>query len=457
MNWVNPLIWPHIDNAMIAEGRPWSRAAIVRRLQNQDPDMFATLRPQRISDWRDHSYKDGFRWKDSHLVAVARGNSAPAPSPKGSVLVSKLIFTFASVAQDRLQSSHPQLSTTIQLHLKSLRAAGVALQVGSIRGYMVGVIKHKAPEIFIQKNRSGKPYELSSSSVRRFLREELGWSPRRSTRPAQKFPPNVDTVLLKAFFRFACLIRDEAIPPCCIVNADQTQVVYSAGSGSTWNRTGERQVSVLGADEKRAFTLMVGVAMSGHLLPPQAIYAGKTTRSVPDSLSPGYARSCELGFRFLPSMKSTYWSTLSTMQLYISEHLAPFFLEQIRTNNLPDGQRCVFQIDCWSVHRSAEFRAWMSTHYPWIILQYVPGGCTGLFQACDVGIQRILKLAIRHACHEDIVEETLELLEAHVPASEIVNDSTLKTLRDRSVRWILAGYDAVNDVNLIQKVCHLTS
>ena len=35
--------------------------------------------------------------------------------------------------------------------------------------------------------------------------------------------------------------------------------------------------------------------------------------------------------------------------------------------------------------------------YPWIQIHYIPANCTGLFQACDVGIQRVLKLAIKHS------------------------------------------------------------
>ncbi|KAG9122905.1 hypothetical protein FRC07_000524, partial [Ceratobasidium sp. 392] len=438
INWSHPLLWGRINDAVVAEGFPWSPLGIVRRLQHQDPVAYANLAPQRISSWRDPNFPHEFRWKESCLQVAARGYSATVPSSKGSVL-----------------SSHPRLSTIIQLHLRSLRAAGVALQLGGIRGFMVGLIEHEAPELFTQPTQCGKPFKLSDSSVRRFLHEELGWSLRRATRAAQKTPSNVGSVLRRAFLRLACLVRDEDIPPCCIVNSDQTQVVYSTGSGSSWSKTGERQVSIIGADEKRAFTLMVGVSLSGKVLPLQAIYAGKTTRSVPDPSSPGFERAHNLGFDFVPSLKGTYWSTLATMQSYVTDHLAPFFLEQIRTHNLPPSQRCTWQIDCWSLHRCALFRDWMKLNYPWIALQYVPGGCTGLFQACDVGIQRVLKLAIRSACHQDIVNETLELLQSGTPPSEVVNDTTLKTLRNHSVRWILEGYDAVNDEDLVKKAFRL--
>jgi hypothetical protein len=333
----------------------------------------------------------------------------------------------------------------------------VALDLATVRGYMVGVIQHQIPDAFTRTDKAGKVFKCSDSFVRAFLHKCLGWSVRKATRAAQKLPPDVNAVLLHSFLRLACVIRDEDIPPSCIVNADQTQVIYNMGSHSTWSPTGERQVHVLGVEEKRAFTLLVAASLSGDMLPFQAIYTGKTTRSIPDQTAPGFARAANLGFLLEYSNTSSYWSTQATMRSFVSKILAPYFRAQIALHCLPISQRCIFQIDCWSVHRSSEFRSWMATMYPWIIIQYIPGGCTGLFQACDVGLQRILKLAIRHASHIDIVQETVAALEDGTAPEDIVNDHTLKTLRDRSLNWILAGYDAINQAQVVQKVCDFQS
>jgi hypothetical protein len=45
------------------------------------------------------------------------------------------------------------------------------------------------------------------------------------------------------------VIRDEVIPPCRIVNADQTKVVNtSMGSDVSWAPIGDRQVLVVGTE-----------------------------------------------------------------------------------------------------------------------------------------------------------------------------------------------------------------
>lgn len=87
----------------------------------------------------------------------------------------------------------------------------------------------------------------------------------------------------------------------------------------------------------------------------------------------------------------------------------------------------------------------MMNYYPWILLNYLPGGCTGLGQPCDVGIQRPLKHAIRRAAHKHVVDETFQKLRQGEKASDIKLDKSIKVLRDRSVEWLVKGYEAIND------------
>ncbi|KAG8720050.1 hypothetical protein FRC09_010184 [Ceratobasidium sp. 395] len=250
----------------------------------------------------------------------------------------------------------------------------------------------------------------------------------------------------------ACTVHDEAVPECCIVNADQTQVVYNSSDQKTWNATGERQIPVVGIEDKRAFTLLVSASLAGDVLPFQAIYTGKTKRSVPDSNSPGYSEAIELGFLLDYSNSDNYRSTFETMQRWVSKILVPYFVSQREKHGLPLSQRCILQIDCWSVHRSERFLTWMADNYPWTDIKFVPAGCTGLFQACDVDIQRILKVAIQNTAHADIVAETVGVLGTGVKPEHVVNDQSLATLRRWSVNWILQGFHAINRPDVIKKV-----
>lgn len=317
---------------------------------------------------------------------------------------------------------------------------------------MVGVIQHFIPDAFLRTDSLSRTFRCSNQFVRQFLHKELGWTIRKTTQAAQKYPPDVDIVLCKAFLRFACVVRDEEIPSCCIVNADQTQVVYNPGDQRTWNIAGEQQIRVVGAEDKRAFTLLVAVSNSGLLLPFQAIFTGRSSRSLPTSDAPGFSESQQLNILYHYSDTDTYWSTFQTMKLWVKHILVPYFMSQRAHHNLPVNQRCILQIDCWSVHRSARFLDWMAEEYPWIIVLFVPGGCTGLFQACDVGLQRILKLAIARRAHADVVVETVNALQSGTAPEQVVNDQGIGTLRNRSVSWMIEGYHAINRSELIKKV-----
>ncbi|KZO97062.1 hypothetical protein CALVIDRAFT_457934, partial [Calocera viscosa TUFC12733] len=96
----------------------------------------------------------------------------------------------------------------------------------------------------------------------------------------------------------------------------------------------------------------------------------------------------------------------------------------------------IWLIDCWSIHRSESFRGWLFSVYPWILLQFVPGGCTGVTQPADTGMQRPLKNIIRKAALEDVVHETQQKLQAGIAPEELRVDVTIATLCNRTVAWL---------------------
>ncbi|KAJ6558715.1 hypothetical protein B0H10DRAFT_1846509 [Mycena sp. CBHHK59/15] len=87
----------------------------------------------------------------------------------------------------------------------------------------------------------------------------------------------------------------------------------------------------------------------------------------------------------------------------------------------------------------------MKRHHPNIIVLFVPGGCTSVWQPLDISIQRLLKLSIKRSAHRDIVNEALGQIKAGKAAHEIRLDTTVGTLRDRSVGWIVQVIHDVSD------------
>jgi hypothetical protein len=315
---------------------------------------------------------------------------------------------------------------------------------------MVAVIQKNIPELFSKPRNNGTYFKCSDMFVYKFLHQFMGWSNRRATKAAQKLPANHEEVLTNAFLREATVVRDYAIPADLRVNTDQTQMVYQQGTDRTWNPTGVKQVSTVGQEEKRAFTLVPSISASGVLLPMQAIFMGKTIASCPSPKAPLYAQAKELGFRVLPSKTSTYWSTQESMRDLVDTIIAPYFEQTKKLLHLPATQASVWKIDCWSVHKSGEFLDWMKKNHDTIIIIFVPGGCTGIWQPLDVGIQRVMKLSMKRSAHRDIVNEVMAQMASG--ATNIKVDTSLGTLRDRVVGWIVRAIDDINNKDLILKV-----
>ena len=318
---------------------------------------------------------------------------------------------------------------------------------------MLATIMQMNPEILEITFKDGSNFRASDSFVRGWLHSALDWTFRKATRAAQKMPENWEDLCEKSFFRKAYSIKEHDIPAELYVNSDQMQVTYAPGDKMTWADAGAKQVSLTNTDEKRAFTVMVSVSNDGTLLPFQAIYQGKTTRSCPASSSPHYQDALDAGFQLICSGTDTYWSNQQAMKLFVNNILAPYYDRKKTDLGFPPSQKSLWQIDVWSVHRSDEFHKWMKGNHPTIIIDFVPGGCTGVHQPCDVGIQRTFKSSTKRSYHEDVVQEMLNQLDKD--SEKLTIDNRILVLRNRSVGWLWNAFHAVNNKELVQKVSQL--
>ena len=93
----------------------------------------------------------------------------------------------------------------------------------------------------------------------------------------------------------------------------------------------------------------------------------------------------------------------------------------------------------------------MYTKHPTILIDFVLGGCTGVAQPCDVGIQRLFKHITNQCFMEDIVNLSLTKIDSGEKSFNI--DHGIGTLRDASVRWLWKAYESLNKPEIVEKVC----
>lgn len=334
-----------------------------------------------------------------------------------------------------------------------VRQAGIPLNVLTARGMLLSIITREAPELLEATASDGLPFRCSESFTRKFLKRYCNMVPRSSTRAAQKTPPDAGDKLYEMWLRLALGCRDSGVRHGdLIINFDQTNVVVADNSARTFDVRGSKQVGVTGKEEKRSWTAVNAISAAGHMLPTQIIMKGVTVRSLPSPSSPDYDQSLRIGFRWSLNRDSS-WSNIPQLRELLRDIIVPFFEERKRDLGYPDDQECFIILDCWAVHRSLEFRELVFEEWPWLRLRFVPGGCTGLGQPCDVGIQRVYKHSIRRSQLEDIVREMSFHLEGGGTPETLKLDTTIGTLRDRSPHWFVKAYNDTNDRDLILKAC----
>lgn len=106
--------------------------------------------------------------------------------------------------------------------------------------------------------------------------------------------------------------------------------------------------------------------------------------------------------------------------------------------------KMVLYLDCWTVHRSKEFRAWMKNDQSHIILIYVPANCTGVFKPCDVLLQRLFKHSVRKSVSKSFRDFVIDQLKNGIKDTEICLPTKLGSLRDATPQYCVTAVDLLN-------------
>ncbi|KAJ9530498.1 hypothetical protein QJQ45_012468, partial [Haematococcus lacustris] len=176
-------------------------------------------------------------------------------------------------------SKYQDLQVEIKDRLLALRQGGVALNHTTARSVMLAVIQQREPHLL---SSNGGALRLSAQFVRDFLENQLNWVTRRSTGDSQHLPINFTQLVEDMNLRAALIVYAKRIPPELFYSMDETFVFFAPMAGSTTlAEEGSKQVFVAATEQKKGLTVCLTVKASGHVLPLQLIYEGKTDLSTP--------------------------------------------------------------------------------------------------------------------------------------------------------------------------------
>ncbi|KAJ6460178.1 hypothetical protein C8R45DRAFT_1109067 [Mycena sanguinolenta] len=397
VNYYHPFLFMHIDKAMACMG--CSLTAAVNLLQHDYPVLFKSLRKGTISRWRVKGKKE---WSAATMEKVTVSRAIAASGRTG------------------ILAPYPEITKQVKETLQGLRVAGAIVNVSIVRRVLITEINQQQPHLLSK-------FKVSEYFVRMFLSSVMDWTPRKGTRAACHILEDAPELLKRTFFRLCYAILTGGIPPELIVNADQAGNYLLPASGHTFHDRGAKQVDLVAKDEKRTYTMMLASTPAGNFLPIQAVWAGKTGGSLSMKNAEKMQEAVDRGFVFSSAK--------------IEGVLSPWREKIIARDNLDPEQLMVAYLDIYPVHTSADFRSLIFDKFPFIILIFVPNGCTGLFQPADVGLQRVAK----HILKQDSLDYLVDIFQTQrkkgVAPKDIKFPSSLPVLRDATVRGLVKMYD----------------
>ncbi|EIN06290.1 hypothetical protein PUNSTDRAFT_73512 [Punctularia strigosozonata HHB-11173 SS5] len=417
-NWYHPFLWADIDR--VAHEVDFSATRIARSLQKSKPQIFGRLRKSTVQKWLSDDRKS---WSPATLENVARRHA------------------LAGTGRVGILTSYPDIVKKATQALEETRETGIQVNRMIARSLLIAEIQILAPDLL-------QSFKVSESYISAFLSSQLNWSKRKITQAAAKVPSDAPDLCGQTLYRIVHAMFWEQIPVELVIGMDQIGVLTMPTSDTTYAEKGSRQVIGTAKNEKRAYTLLVASTPTGHLLPFQQVWAGKGRRSLPVETpenATDFQKAREYGFHITVAASeknpTSHYSTLKTMKEWVKEILAPYIQNVIEVQQLPAHQKAILFIDCYPVHTSEEFRQFLATEFPNIVLIYVPANCTGVMQPADLGQNRPIKHFLRQDYLSYMVREHRAQIKEGRKAGDVKFMTSMPALRTIAVGATVRAYE----------------
>ena len=174
-----------------------------------------------------------------------------------------------------------ELDKAVQHYVFALRDLGGVVNTRIVRAAAAGMVKRKDARLIAA---NGGHMTLSKDWARYFL-QRIGFVKRKGTTKAVQVE-NFEDLKREFLFDIKVIVAIEEVPPCLIINWDQTGIKYVSVSEWTMAKHGSKKVEITGAGDKRQITAVFAGTLSGTFLPPQIIYKGKTKGCLPSVAFP---------------------------------------------------------------------------------------------------------------------------------------------------------------------------
>ena len=148
-------------------------------------------------------------------------------------------------------------------YIKNLRLSGGIVNRPIVIAAACGIIMAKNRQHLVE---FGGSIDLNNSWAQSFLRR-LNFVQRKGTKAARKLPENFPEQKELFLSKIEEIVTEKRIPDDLIINVDQTNVYIVPVGDFTLEEKGSKQVPIIGLEDKRQITVLLGCTMSGYFLP----------------------------------------------------------------------------------------------------------------------------------------------------------------------------------------------
>lgn len=321
------------------------------------------------------------------------------------------------------------IDTKLQKHITAARRAGAPINRRITVATAYGLVRHHKRHLL---PKHGGHLNLEKGWATSFLRR-VRFVRRKATKAARKHPPNYEELQSAYHERISTAVSEFNPPDELIINIDQTGVPIVPVGDYTLEEEGAKQVPIVGKDDKRQITVVLGETHSCQVLPPQVIYQGKTDKCHPQGI--------EFPDDWDITHTDNHWSTGDSMVRWVKQVLEPHVQTVRKQIDSPD-QRGILILDVFKAHQCTEFLDAVRSHNMEIV--FVPGGCTDDLQPLDVSGNKVFKTALADHFSEWYTSQVVDQLEAGDDISSQV-DLRLALLKPLHANWMIAAYDHLRD------------
>ena len=255
----------------------------------------------------------------------------------------------------------------------------------------------------------------------------MGFVKRRVTTKAKVSVNVFEEYKVQFLFDAKAIIEMEDIPDSLIINWDHTGIHYVPVGAWTMEKEGSKRVEITGMDDKRQITAVLAITMSGHYLPPQIIYQGKTRKCLPVVKFPS---------NWHATFTENHWANELTTLQYIDAILLPYVKQKRQELKLPNHP-CLVIFDRFKAQCTSTILEVLEENN--IFVSLIPAHCTDRLQPLDISVNCSVKQFLRTQFHEWYASQIQTHLEKSGKVQNV--DLHLNIVKPLSATWMIKLFD----------------